>query len=480
MKVTAARRAAFDVLWRVETEDAYASNLLASARYEHLSREDHALAQELTLGVLRWRTRLDFFIKRYARRKLGKLDPEVVMALRLGLYQLHFLTRIPPHAAINEAVNLVKAQGLQSAAPMVNAVLRAVQRESTDSLVAAIQSLPDSRERLSIETSHPAWLLERWIARFGEDETKALALANNAAPRVAFRFNPRRATAEQTRAWLTEHNIVICDSALVPHAAIIESGSLSAQVEPIREGWVYFQDEASQLVAHLAAASGEWPAINQPSQISNFRSQMHNGGGHHPPPSALDLCAAPGSKTTLLASLLPEDALIVAGDLHHHRLRTMKEIAARLDQTRINLVQLDAAGELPFAEEGRFDRVLVDAPCSGLGTLERHPEIKWRMSEEKIRELAALQRRLLANAARQVGAGGLLTYAVCSTEPEEGEEVIAGFRAAHSEFRDMTRERLIELGLDPSELLTATHGARTFTHRHGTESFFVCVLWKRR
>src|SRR5439155_8970871 len=185
-------------------------------------------------------------------------------------------------------------------------------------------------------------------------------------------------------------------------------------------------------------AGSDWEAINQPSQI-------HQGVTHYSPPAVLDLCAAPGSKTTLIASLIPEETLIVAGDLHYHRLRTMKEIAARLDQSRINLVQLDAAGELPFAEERRFDLVLVDAPCSGLGTLERRPEIKWRMSEEKIRELAALQRRLIANAARQVSIGGLLAYAVCSTEPEEGEEVIAEFRAAHAEFRDVTRERLIEL-----------------------------------
>jgi 16S rRNA (cytosine967-C5)-methyltransferase len=479
-KVTAARRAAFEALWRVESEEAYASFLLAAPRYERLSREDHALAQELTLGVLRWRVRLDFFIERYARRKLSKLDREVIIALRLGLYQLRFLTRIPPHAAINETVNLVKEQGLSSAAPLTNAVLRAAQRESQAEAERAIQAIPDVLTRLSIETSHPAWLLDRWIKRFGEDESRALALANNTAPRAAFRFNPRRAAEEQTRAWLAEHNIVIRDSTIAPQAAVIESGSLSAHAEPVSAGWIYLQDEASQLVAHLAAANGNPQAANSQSQIPNLRSHLGNGAVDHLPSATLDLCAAPGSKTTLLASLLPEDALIVAGDLHHHRLRTMREITEKLGETRINLIQLDAADELPFAKDRGFDLVLLDAPCSGLGTLQRHPEIKWRVSKEKIRELAALQQRLLANAARQARAGGLLTYAVCSTEAEEGEEVMAEFRAAHSEFRDVTRERLLELGLDPTGFLTARHGARTFTHRHGAESFFVCVLWKRR
>jgi len=456
-KVTASRLAAFDVLRRVATEDAFASNLLASSRYDHLSREDHALLQELVLGVLRWQGQLDFFIERYAQRKLNKLDAEVVIALRLGLYQLKFLSRIPPHAAINESVNLVKQAGKQSAAAFANAVLRAAEREASPDFSRAIK---DPLERSSVETSHPAWLLRRWIERFGEEEPRALALANNAAPRTAFRFNPRRAGEDRTRAWLAEHKIEIRDSELTPRAVFVESGSLSAQSEPVREGWIYLQDEASQLVAHLAAVEHDDPK----SQISN--------------PKLLDLCAAPGSKTTLIASLLPSDALIVAADLHLHRLRTMRELSERLGIGNTNCVQLDAARELPFNET--FDLILLDAPCSGLGTLQRHPEIKWRMSEARINLLAALQMKLIENAARHLRAGGLLVYSVCSTEPEEGEEVVAWFRRNHPEFRDLTRERMVELGLDPAPLLTSSFGARTFTHRQGAESFFVCALWKRR
>lgn len=469
--VAPARIAAFDVLLRVATEDAFASNLLASPRYDRLSREDHALAQELILGVLRWQIQLDFLIERYARRALDRLDPEVVVGLRLGLYQLKFLTRIPPHAAINESVNLVKQRGKKSAAALVNAALRAAQREEGFDSGQAFKTSPENPlKKLSVETAHPSWLLERWIERYGLGEARAMALANNTAPRAAFRFNPLRASQSRTREWLAEHNIAIRDSELAAGAAIIESGSLSPKSEPVREGWIYLQDEASQLVARLAAVQSG----SLKSQPANFR--------------LLDLCAAPGGKTTLLASLLPANALIVAGDLRLHRLRTMLELSERLGVDNIHHVQLDATRDLPFTyssgqendQEGVFDLVLLDAPCSGLGTLQRNPEIKLRMNVGRIEELAGLQMRLIANAARQLRAGGLLIYSVCSTEPEEGEDVVAWFRQNNPEFRDMTRERLLEIGLDPAPLLTPSFGARTFTRRHGSESFFFCVLWKRR
>lgn len=457
MNVAPARRTAFATLLRVATADAWASSLLSAPRYDKLTSADHALAQELTLGVLRWQLQLDFLLERFAHRNLSRLDIEVIIALRMGLYQLRFLTRIAPHAAINEAVKLVREHGKKSAAPFVNAVLRAAQRAGNDEIGQMIQAITDPLQRLSVETSHPVWLLQRWHERMGEVTARELAMANNVVPRAAFRFNAMRAAPEQARAWLATHDIAIRDSVLVPHAAIITRGSLSANAEPVQEGWLYFQDEASQLVAHLAAVSRQAAAA---------------------PGRVLDLCAAPGSKTTLLAALLPENTRIVACDLHHHRLLTMKRLAARNGITKLNLLQCDARALLPFSCP--FDVVLLDAPCSGLGTLQRHPEIKWRAKSDSIAELAARQKQTLVNAAQFLRPGGVLTYAVCSPEPEEGEEVIAWFRQQQHEYRDITRERLQECGIDPTGLLTTTFGARTFTHRHGTESFFICVLWKRR
>ncbi|MDQ3011154.1 MAG: hypothetical protein M3X11_10695 [Acidobacteriota bacterium] len=497
IKVSPARSAAFDILWRVANEDAYASNLLASASHQHLSREDHALLQELVLGVLRWQSRLDFLIERYAHRKLNKLDAEAVISLRLGLYQLKFLSRVPPHAAINESVNMVKEHKKVSAASLVNAVLRSAQRDDQFNFDQASNDPP---VKSSIITSHPAWLLNRWIARYGEAEAREMAMANNTAPRTAFRFNPRRQSEDRTRAWLAEHKIEIRDSALTPHAFVIENGSLSWRSAPVREGWIYLQDEASQLVPHLIADCGLRIADSQihgaqllpdeanaaandvANKDASWKSENPNSEIRNP--QCWDVCAAPGSKTTLLASLLKKGSLIVASDLYDHRLRTMKELNNKLGFDQIKLVQLDATLEAPSDTDSSwpesFDLVLLDAPCTGLGTLQRHPEIKWKLAEAKIGELAELQKRLLGNAARRVSEGGLLVYSVCSTEPEEGEQIIEWFRAEHPGFRDVTRERLMEMRIDPLPLLTASFGARTYTHRQGTESFFFCVLWKRQ
>jgi 16S rRNA (cytosine967-C5)-methyltransferase len=177
--------------------------------------------------------------------------------------------------------------------------------------------------------------------------------------------------------------------------------------------------------------------------------------------------------------MLSDDSLVVCGDLHRHRLQSLKSIANKLAVSNLRTVVLDGSGKLPFPDDA-FDAALVDAPCSGLGTLARHPEIKWRLEEPELGRLSALQTQLIQNAATTLKPGGILTYSVCSTEPEEGEDVISRFRSMHSEFRDVTRERLVEMNIDPQPLLTSDFGARTFTHRHGSESFFFCVLWKRR
>lgn len=451
--ISPARSAAFEVLLRIVQQDSYASNLLAAPRFDKLAREDRALLQELTLGVLRWQGRLDFLIERYTRREVEKLDLELVISLRLGLYQLLFLNRVPAFAAINESVNLVKEYGKAKASGLANGVLRSAQRDLKFTILPSSKSLV---HRLSVETSHPIWLIKRWMARFGENEAREMALAYNNVPRVAFRLNPKIKPAEETRAELEWRKIEFRPSALTPEAFVIEKGNLSGKSEPVSEGWLYLQDEASQLIARLADQRGE---TGKPAKI-------------------LDLCAAPGSKTTLLASLLSEDSMIVGSDIHFHRLRTLREMSVRMGVNNIHAIRLDAESQMPFEPES-FDVVLLDAPCSGLGTLQRNPEIKWRISETKILELAELQKRLLSNAAEQLRPGGLLVYSVCSTEPEEGEDVIAWFRGQHPAYRDMTRERLIELGIDPLPLLTPGFGARTYTHRQGTESFFFCVLWKR-
>ncbi|HEX8127511.1 MAG TPA: 16S rRNA (cytosine(967)-C(5))-methyltransferase RsmB [Pyrinomonadaceae bacterium] len=443
-RVSAARRAASEILRRVEEDGAFAAVLLAGTG-EELRADDRALCYELVLGVLRRQLWLDKLIAHYAGRDAASLDAPVRRALRLGLYQLRFLTRIPPSAAVNESVNLAHEARLRSAANFINAVLRRATREPDYEPAA---HAPDALERLAVATSHPAWLVERWINFFGAAEAESFAHANNHTPPVAFRVNPLRAREDEVIAGLHAAGVEARPSRVALGAWRVESGGGGAVATQLRaltaEGTVYTQDEASQLVAHVVGAEG----------------------GEH----VLDVCAAPGSKTTQIAARAC--ALVVAGDLYGHRLRVVCESAARQGLENIQAVAYDAEGwPLPF-RAGAFRRVLVDAPCTGTGTLRHNPEIRWRITPADIAELAARQRRILANAARVVGFGGRLVYSTCSVEPEENEGVVAAFLETHPEF-ELIRPDV------PERLLTNEGAARTWPHRDDTDGFFVAAFEKR-
>ena len=435
-----ARRAAFEILRRVEEEGAFAAPLLAAVE---LSAEDRGLCYELVLGVLRRQSWLDRVAGHFAGRDPAKLDAPVRRALRLGLYQLRFLTRVPARAAVNESVNLVRAARLRSAAPFVNAVLRRADREQDFDPAADVE---DPLERVAVETSHPAWLVGRWAEAFGPDEAAAFARANNANAPAAFRVNPLRAESDSVVERLRAAGVAVVPSRVAPGAWRVEAGAGGAALRELAEaGAVYMQDEASQLVAHvLGARAGQ---------------------------RVLDACAAPGSKTTQVAALAADRALVVAGDLYAHRLRVVVESAARQGLESVRAVVLDAGRALPFADE-TFDRVLVDAPCTGTGTLRHNPEIRWRVTPEDIAELSGRQRRILAEAARVLGRGGRLVYSTCSVEREENEEVVASFLGAREDFRQVSPAPA------PAGLRLPSGAARTWPHRDDVDGFFVAAFEK--
>jgi 16S rRNA (cytosine967-C5)-methyltransferase len=440
--VSHARRAAFEVLRRVEEDGAFAAPLLAGLP-EELSAEDRSLCYELTLGVLRRRLWLDRALEHFAGRKAEKLDAPVRRALRLGLYQLRFLTRVPARAAVNESVNLVHAARLRSAAPFVNAVLRRAAREPDYDPASEIE---DALEKISVETSHPSWLVARWAEAFGREEAEAFARANNDMAPAAFRLNALSPNSDALINQLRDAGVQLAPSRVAPGAWRVEGGAGARLRELAAEGKIYLQDEASQLVAHvLGAREGE---------------------------RVLDACAAPGSKTTHAAALASDRALIVAGDLYEHRLRTVEETCARLGVLSVRTVALDAERALPFADSA-FDRVLVDAPCTGTGTLRHNPEIRWRLAPENIRELSEVQSRILREAARVLRPGGRLVYSTCSVEREENEEVINKFLNAHADFRQLTAAPA------PHEILLSSGAARTWPQRDDVDGFFVAALIKR-
>ena len=440
VRVTPARRAAAEILRRVEEEGAFASVLLAHA-VEKLGPEDRALSYELTLGVLRWQLWLDWVIEHYAGRPVATLDAPVRRALRLGLYQLRFLTRVPASAAVNESVKLTREANLESAAAFVNAVLRRATREPDyDPATRARTKI----ERISISTSHPTWLVSRWANAFGAVEAEALARANNRTPAVAFRVNALvaggdDAVIERLRA----AGVEAVPSRVAPGAWRVASGGGEPLRALVSEGLAYTQDEASQLVGHVVGArAGE---------------------------RVLDACAAPGSKATQIGVASRDGAVVVAGDLYRHRLRTVVESAARQGLKGVRPVAFDAeAARLPFADES-FDRVLIDAPCTGTGTLRHNPEIRWRLALSDIAQLAARQSRILDNCARTVRRGGRLVYSTCSVEPEENEFVVAKFLETHPDFRQTRADA-------PAGLLSAKGAARTWPHRDEADGFYVAVL----
>jgi 16S rRNA (cytosine967-C5)-methyltransferase len=444
MPLSPARRAAFDILRRVESEGAYASSLLAVAD-ERLRDADRALCYELVLGVLRHLSWLDCVLEHFANRRMEAVDLPVRLALRLGLYQLRLLSRIPPSAAVNESVNLVRAAGLRSAASFANAVLRRATREPDYDPVASIS---DPVAKLAIETSHPQWLIEHWIGTFGFDEAAALARANNEPAPVAFRLTARtlenKDEAQRITNQLTAAGVELQPSKIAPNSWRVIGHRSPRLRELSRDGFIYLQDEASQLVTNLLDA--------------------------RPGDRVLDVCAAPGSKTTHTATLVPS-AFVVAADLYEHRLRTLRELAASQRNHSIQVVVHDATFDLPFVEVS-FDRVLADAPCSGTGTLRRNPEIRWRIRPADIAELASKQKRILANAARVVRPGGTLLYSTCSLEKDENEAVAEHFIKEHAEFAQLRPD------VAP-DLLTESGAIRTWPHRHDVDGFFMIVFRRR-
>ena len=443
MAISAARRSAFEILRRVEEESAFAAVLLASLD-EQTREDDRALTHELVMGVLRRRMWLDRVIEHFAKRPVEKLDLAVRLALEIALYQLRFLTRVPQSAAVNESVNLVRAASVKSAASFVNAVLRSATREPDYDPVAAIA---EQFEKLAIETSHPRWLIERWAAAFGFDEAANFARANNEVPSISFRLTKRALANEDLHRDLLK-TIEESGGSLSSSQIVDDSWRVRGATKITRkladDGLIYFQDEASQLVA----------------QVLDARSNQR----------VLDIAAAPGSKATQIAMLAP-NAKVIAGDLYEHRVVTMRRLAAT-QGAKIHLLVHDATRALPFAPEA-FDRVLLDAPCSGTGTLRRNPEIRYRLKPEDIIELSSRQAKMLMNAAVLVGRGGRLVYSTCSVEIDENETVIDQFLRQNKDFARINIDAPAELKIERGEV-------RTWPHRQKTDGFFVAMLERKR
>ena len=433
--VSPARKAAFEILQKIEAQRAF-SAILLPAYEENLKPDDRALCHALVLGVLRKQFLLDALIEHFSGRKISKLDLAVKIALRIGLFQLRFLEKIPARAAVNESVNLVYLAKKHSAASFVNAVLRKSEREANLNLLEKIQN---PLEKISLETSHPVWLLEKWRRQFGFEETAKLAAANNVQPPTAFRLTDQN---DETIFAELETAGAKLEKSKIANSAWRVAGANQTIRKLIAETKIYLQDEASQLVAETV----------------DLRENE----------SFLDACAAPGSKTTQVRNakceMRIEKGLFVAGDYSSARIRILRETIEKFSKETVYILQYDA-GNLPFADES-FDSVLVDAPCSGTGTIRHNPEIRFHLRETDFGELSKLQTAILTSAARVVKKGGRLIYSTCSLEAEENEVVASNFLEANPEFKQTT-ENL------PEKFLTEKGFANTFPPRDDADGFFI-------
>lgn len=445
---TSARQLAFEILHRVAEEGAYASVLLDHYRDAVEDRREAALARELVLGVLRRRAILDHVLARAASRPLERVDPPVLMALRVGAYEILYLERIPEFASVDSSVDLLKRTGYRSAAGFTNAVLRTVARDGKDRLPREPE-LGDVGA-LALFHSHPRWWVERLVKREGWEAACHLLAANNRPAAAVLRPNLHRTDPEDLARRLAAEGVTTEPCRFVPDALRVREGS-PHRMQAFRDGLFSVQDEASQLIPMLFGPLGASPRV-------------------------ADVCAAPGGKTLQLAQALPDGGWILACDLHPGRLRRMQDNLRRVGAAEVALLAADMSASSPVLQT--FDHVLVDAPCTGTGTLRRHPEIRWRLGPDDPGRLATLQSELIGKAASLLAPGGKLVYAVCSLEPEEGEKVLEGFLEAHPDFAVADpREHLPE---SARSLVDGSLTLRTSPAAGELDGFFGVLLGRRR
>lgn len=457
--IAPARTAALDVLLGVSSRRRTLPDALARATSTLSDERDRALAADIAAGTLRWRAALDHVLQRVCSRPLDQVDPDVLEILRLSTYQLLHLSRVPSSAVVHDAVDLARARGHAQAAGFVNAVLRQVASRQHEDLLphrptgwssaSPPCSRADAETYLATALSHPRWLVRRWIDRLGVEAAEAWCAFNNARAPVTLRANTLRIDRESLARRLEAADVQTVPTRFAPDGLVVISGH-PLRTPLAQEGLFIAQDEASQLVALLVEArAGD---------------------------AVLDACAAPGGKTVAVAAAMRDNGLLVAADVRSRRMRLLRQAVAASGASCVRLVQADLGQGAPFV--ARFDCVLVDAPCSGLGTLRREPEIRWRRTGADLPGFAAAQLRLLDQAAGTVRPGGRLVYATCSSEPEENDQVVARFLETHPGFsraawRDGAPPPALSAVVEPGGTL------RTRPDLHGLEAFFGVVLGRR-
>lgn len=438
-----ARQIALQILHTLETEQAYTDVVLRQTlRHTGLERRERAFITECVYGVVRWQARLDWLLGHVCKRPLETLTPWIRNALRLGVYQCLWMERVPHHAAVHATVDLARRFGHQGTARFVNGVLRTLLREQHTYQLPDATTAPVAH--LAAAHAHPPWLLARWLQRYGWERTQALCIANNSAAGITLRTNTLRITPHALAVRLRDEGVQHVAVAPLHEDGLIVQGTDRLDTLPsYHAGLWQVQDQGAMLVAPLCQA--------QPGQ------------------RWLDVCAAPGGKTTHLAQLCGDTGQIVAYDVQAGRVRLLRANMRRLGLRSIFPLVADATQGSPV--HGHYDGILIDAPCSGLGVLRRHPDIKWRKTAADVLTLQAVQLQLLHAQLAWLAPHGTLVYSVCSNEPEETHQVVVRFLADHP---DMQLWPIVHPRVAPPSGATITAGTLDVTpDLWGTEGVFV-------
>ncbi|MBI4619249.1 MAG: 16S rRNA (cytosine(967)-C(5))-methyltransferase RsmB [Desulfobacterales bacterium] len=438
-----------EILEKVDTQGAYADISLNSAlrKSDSLTPLDRAFITELVYGTLRWRGRIDWIISQFSNIPTNKLDPLILNIMRLGVYQLLFLTKVPPFAAVNESAKLADIYGGKGKVGFINANLRAVDRGRDKIEYPDIERDPDFH--ISVAYSHPLWMVKRWVKTFGLEATINFCQSNNETPPLTIRTNTLKTSRQEL---FHELEMNVKEVSLTPCSSEglqIRGASDITAISSFEKGLFQVQDEASQLVAYIIAPK--------------------------PEERVLDACSAPGGKTTHIAQLMENRGEIFALDINSSRLALLGENCKRLGITNVKAFKKDAS--LPLGFRGKFHRILVDAPCSGMGALRRNPDSKWKKSEEDIVPLKRLQLSILNNLADYLKEDGLIVYSTCTVTPEENEEVIDDFLSNHSEFALDSISDILPASC--CHLVDNRGFFKSYPHLHNMDGFFAARLIKR-
>lgn len=436
------RQLVIKLLDRLDQTNSYADLLFENEiRKNRLSDQDKGLIQEIFFGAVRWRNQLDWIIKHLYQGSFEKTPRFFRHILQISLYQLIYMDRIPAYAAINEAVMLAKSKGGAYWGNKVNGILRTFQRGECQVNLPDLKTEPI--EYIAIKSSHPAWLVERWIRRYGIEEAISFCEANNRIPNITLRTNRLKINTEELRKFLTDNNIEVSLSPYLKDFLITERLPDLSSFEAFENGLFSIQDASAGLACELLAPG--------------------------PGETMVDLCAAPGGKTTYLAELAQDKATILAVDIHKSRLNLIRQNLSRLGLKSVQLIQADGA---QFSCDP-VDKIIVDVPCSGLGVLSKRVDLRWKRTPEQIDGLTQLQSKLLQNAAKLLKPGGVLVYCTCTIEPQENEQMVERFLNVNKQFQLENASNYV------SNQTTDSSGCiYTFPHHHGIDGSFAARLVK--